>query len=335
MPSKSALFCSTLLALIAHVLVTDAQCQQIQLPPQALTQTQADLPSQTRRQAPRPTLTTTPPVQSVAQTQASSQAPMARQSPSHPPALTPVSHKLHTPHIIDPAIQLAMTSLQHIRANVQDYEAILVKRCRVGGVLPEPQYAKVKIRNRKTLGGAIQTPMSVYLRFLKPTDVSGREVVWVENQNNGNMIVHESGLKGMVNVTLDPNGYLAMRNQRYPITEIGIENLAKKLIERCHRDRQHDECDFQLYNDAKIAKRECRMLEVVHPNKRPHFDFYRARVYIDKELNLPIRYASWSWPTTAGGEPVLEEEYTYLRVKANAGLTDQDFDIDNPAYGFR
>ena len=251
------------------------------------------------------------------------------------PTLTPVSLKLGKPHKLDPAIDLAKASLKHIQANVRDYEAILVKRCRVNGVLPEMQYARVKIRNRKTGSGAVQTPMAVYLRFMKPADVRGREVVWVENQNDGKMIVHEPGLKGMVNVNLDPNGYLAMRNQRYPITEIGIENLAAKLIETCQRDRRHGECEFQLYDNAKVGKTECRMLEVIHPVKRPHFDFYRARVYLDKKLNVPIRYASWSWPTTEGGEPVLEEEYNYFRLTTNVALTNQDFDTDNPEYGFR
>ena len=247
----------------------------------------------------------------------------------------PVSLKRPAPHPIDPAIQIAKASLEHIQANVADYKAIFARRCRVEGVLPELQFAAIKVRNRRTDGKSITTPMSVYLNYLKPSTVKGREVVWVENKNDGNLIVHETGIKGMINVTLDPNGYLAMRNQRYPITEIGIENLAVKLIETAMRDRQHDECDVQIYQDAKIGKSECLMIEVTHPVKRAHFDFHRARVYFDKQLNMPIRYESWSWPTRPGGEPVLEEEYTYLRVEPNAGLTDLDFDISNPEYNFR
>ena len=70
------------------------------------------------------------------------------------------------------------------------------------------------------------------------------------------------------------------------------------------------------------------MIEVRHPVKRPHFDFHIATIFIDHELNVPIRYASYSWPTEEGGEPVLLEEYTYLDVKLNVGLTDADFDPD-------
>ena len=52
-------------------------------------------------------------------------------------------------------------------------------------------------------------------------------------------------------------------------------------------------------------------------------------------MSMPIRFEKYSWPPTPDGEPVLEEEYTYLRVKTNVGLTDQDFDIGNPEYRFQ
>ncbi|TWU41766.1 DUF1571 domain-containing protein [Novipirellula artificiosorum] len=241
----------------------------------------------------------------------------------------------NTEHPLDPALEMAEASLQHVRADVRDYRALFVKRCRVDGVLPELQYAQVKIRNRKVDGGQITTPLSVYLNFLKPDAVAGREVIWVEGQNEGRMVAHESGLKGMINVNLDPNGYLAMRGQRHPITDIGIENLLVKLIETGQRERQYGECEVQFYPNAKIKDIACTMLQVVHPVKRPHFEFYTARVYFDNEQRMPIRYESWSWPTTAGGDPVLEEEYTYLDVKVNEGMTNLDFDIRNPAYQFR
>ncbi len=239
------------------------------------------------------------------------------------------------PHALDPALQIAEASLKHIRDNIADYSAIFVKRCRVDGVLPDLQYAQVKIRNRKTTADRVTTPLSVYLKFLKPEAVAGREVIWVEGQNEGEMIVHEAGLKGVINVHLDPHGYLAMRGQRYPITEIGIENLVVKLIETAQRDRQREACQVQFYPNARIGDTACTMIEVTHPVQQPYFDFYRARVYFDNQLNMPIRYESYSWPLQPGGEPVLEEEYSYLKLQTNVGLTDRDFDIRNPEYQFR
>lgn len=245
-----------------------------------------------------------------------------------------ISQEQQAPHPLDPALEMARASLQYIQANVDDYTALFVKRYRMDGELTEMQYANVKIRNRKIRDGINVTPMAVYLDFLKPSSVKGREVIWVDGENDGKLIAHDTGIRKLINVTLDPNGYLAMRGQRHPITEIGIEKLVAIMIETVERDRQYGECDVQ-FKDIKISEANCTMLQVIHPIQREHFDFFCARMYFDKKLNIPIRYESWSWPEKTGEKPVLEEEYTYLRMKVNVGLTDQDFSIGNSDYGFQ
>ncbi len=65
----------------------------------------------------------------------------------------------------------------------------------------------------------------------------------------------------------------------------------------------------------------------IHLPHRPDLSGY--------ELNVPIRYESYDWPTEKGGEPILVEEYTYLNLKLNNGLTDLDFDVNNPKYQFK
>ena len=68
---------------------------------------------------------------------------------------------------------------------------------------------------------------------------------------------------------------------------------------------------------------------------RKNFLFNVARIFVNDTMNVPVRYEAYDWPRTAGGPPELIEEYTYLNMKLNVGLTDIDFDIHNPAYGFR
>ena len=53
-------------------------------------------------------------------------------------------------------------------------------------------------------------------------------MIWIEGRNDGKLVAHDIGIKGMIRVSLDPNGAIAMRGQRYPITEIGLENLVQK-----------------------------------------------------------------------------------------------------------
>jgi hypothetical protein len=238
------------------------------------------------------------------------------------------------PHPLDPALAMTRESLEHMQNNIQDYTALFVKRCRVDGELPPMTYARLKIRNPRPAIATPGTPMSVYLDFVKPQSVRGREVIWVDGQNDGKLIAHESGLANFVSLSLDPNGYLAMRGQRHPITEIGIENLLKKIIERGERDRQYGECDVKFFSNAKFGEEQCTMVQVTHPLRRPYFDFYLARIYFSESLKIPVRYESWSWPTQSGGDPVLDEEYNYVNVKTNVGLTDLDFDTANPAYRF-
>ena len=252
----------------------------------------------------------------------------AKSDGSHPPSAAA--------HPLDPALEIAQNSLAHIRQNVADYSAILIKRELIDGSLSDYEFMGVKVRNRKLAGGQLITPFSVYMAFLKPAAVKGREVIYVENQNNGNVVAHEGGMKGrfLPTVTLDPHGMLAMRGQRYPITEVGLENLVIKLIEKGERDRQRGECEVQFQQGAKVGGRDCTVLSVTHPVSRPYFDFHIAQIFIDTELNMPVRYCAYTWPQTAGGEPVLLEEYTYQNVKTNIGLTDADFDQKNSKYNF-
>jgi hypothetical protein len=241
------------------------------------------------------------------------------------------------PHPLDPAINLAHQSLGMIQRDLADYTGVLVKRERIGNSLGEHEFMFVKIRNRKTdSNNQLTVPFSVYLAFLKPAAVKGREVIFVENQNSGNLIAHEGGMKRMLGThSLQPTGMLAMAGQRYPLTDIGIENLVFKLIERGEKDKKYGTCNVDLIPGAKVSKRDCTIIQVVHPVQQPHFDFHVAQIFMDDQLKIPVRYAAFDWPAKAGdstGEVI--EEYTYQDLKFNVGLTDADFDPNNKDYNF-
>lgn len=237
---------------------------------------------------------------------------------------------------LDTALQIARDGLAQCRAQVNDYTAMLVKRETVDGVLSDHEFMFVKVRNRKIVNGQLVSPLSVYLTYLKPASVKGREVVYVEGKNDGNLIAHEGGFKGrfLPTVPLPPTGMLAMRGQRYPITEIGIENLMVKLIERGETARQFPDVTCTFRKNAKVKDRVCTVLEVTQPNRHPQLEFYQAQVFIDDAYNLPVRYIAYDWPSKQGDPLKVIEEYNYLDLKLNVGLTDADFDPKNPQYNF-
>lgn len=236
-------------------------------------------------------------------------------------------------HPLDRAVELARTGMEHMQQNIHDYTAILVKRERVDDVLSEPNYMRIKIRNPRTFNNQ-SVPFSIYMKFLKPRACAGREVIWVQGRNNDNLIAHESSpLLKFKNFHLAPQGFLAMKGNRYPIYDAGLENLTAKLIEKAERDRAAGDCQVRYLEGAKINKRSCMVIEVKHPEKKAPYEFYLAKVYIDDEFQIPIRFVSYDWPH-AGAKPKVIEEYTYVNVELNVGLTDQDFSIANPAYNF-
>ena len=239
-------------------------------------------------------------------------------------------------HPLDPALVIARKSLDHIRSTIADYSAIVIKRERVNGTLGEHEFMFTKVRNRKVENGIVKVPFSVYMTFLKPATVKGREVLYVEGANGGNIVAHEGGMKGrfLPTMNLDPHGMIAMQGQRYPITDFGFENLVVKLIEKGERDRKQGECKVDFHTGATVGGRACTVLVVSHPVPRPYFDFHVAEIFIDDELNIPIRYAAYEWPAQEGGEKQLLEEYTYRDIKINLGLTNADFDSGNKAYNF-
>lgn len=222
---------------------------------------------------------------------------------------------------------MARAAVENIERNIKDYTCMLAKHERVGGKLMEPEILFLKVRHE---------PFSAYTYFMSPARLQGQEAIWVEGQNDGNLLGHGVGIRKIAGtVSLKPDSMLAMQGQRYPITEIGILNLTRRLIEVASKDMQYQECEVNFYRNAKIDGRPCTCLQVVHPTPRKNFLFHRAQVFIDDQWNVPVRYVAWDWPSRPGEKPPLMEEYTYYKMKFNVGLTDADFSTTNPKYGFQ
>lgn len=247
--------------------------------------------------------------------------PSAEPQPPQAPAQPPQKHPLA------PAIDIAKQGLTTIDANIKDYSCTLIKREQIDDKVGEHEYIFMKVRH---------DPFSVYMYFLGPANIKGRECIYVAGRNEGKMTAHEGGLKGKLipTVDLDPSGFIAMRGQRYPITEVGVRTLTARLVEVAEADAKFGECDVKFFKGAKVNGRVCTSLQVMHPVPRQNFRFHLAQVFIDDELQIPIRYASYGWPAAQGGQPQLLEEYTYLNMKLNNGFTDADFDRTNKQYNF-
>ena len=224
-------------------------------------------------------------------------------------------------HPLTPVIRVWKEVLAHIDSNVRDYSCSFEKRERLEGRLGEKQIISMKVRHQ---------PFSVYMFFHQP--YQGREVLYIDGQNNNELTVLEAGFKRRLGpMNLDPNGWLAMRGQKYPITKVGIRNLMAEAIAYAEADTKFGECDVKTDLNTNIDGRPTTLVQIQHPVPRREFRAYITRIFLDNELRVPIHYDAYMWPEAQGQSPPLEESYTYRNMKLNVGLTADDFDPKNPA----
>ncbi len=225
---------------------------------------------------------------------------------------------------LDLAKQMIADSRERFR-QVEDYTCTFAKRERIGGRMSARNVLSMKAKTR---------PMSVYFKFQTPN--AGREAIYVHGQNGGKALVHDVGLGKLVagTLALDPRSARAMDGNRHPITEAGLGNMIDTIHERWSTEMSPEETKVTINPNVLVQKRPCTMIESTHPQKRPGFLFYSVRVYIDKELGLPIHLEGFDWPKRPGAKPELVEEYSYLNLRLNVGLKAADFDPANRAYSF-
>ncbi|QDU38173.1 hypothetical protein Mal4_24960 [Maioricimonas rarisocia] len=225
-------------------------------------------------------------------------------------------------HPLVPALQMAARSRDRLDA-VEDYEATFVKSEVIGRRLTSSRM-KLKLREK---------PFSVYLKFLEPH--AGREVLYVANRNGGKLLVHEVGLASLVGtISLDPNGKLAMEENRYPLTMLGMRTMVDTVMQQWLSETKLDDISVNYFPKARVGKLHCKVIESTHASRRPETKFQMTRLYLDADSGLPIRVQQYGFPARQGDRAPLIEDYLYLDLETNVDLEDIDFDPSNARYGF-
>jgi hypothetical protein len=225
-------------------------------------------------------------------------------------------------HPLLPALQMASESLKALDS-VKDYTATFHKQELVGRKVVS---AKMELKVR-------EEPFSVYLKFVNPS--AGREVIYINGANNGNLLVHETGLAGLAGtMALDPKGKLAMDENRYPVTLIGMRTMAATVIEQWLNEARLSGVTVNFYPNAKIGPVSCKAVETSYRAPVEGVKYQLTRMYVDSTSGLPIRVQQYGFPTRANMQAPLIEDYMYTDLRTNIGLGDIDFDTRNPRYGF-
>lgn len=219
-------------------------------------------------------------------------------------------------------------------SRVPGYTATFYRRERVGGALGDEQVMQMKLRHE---------PFSLYLKWL--VGDKGRELLYVDGENDGKMLVKVGGVKGRLlpPIKLDLDGAIARRESRHSITDLGLLRLAELVLERRRRELQQERgTRCRMFDEQTANDRLCYgfLIEYADPAVSPVYR--KSVVFVDQEWLVPIYIKNFTWPE--GGTPAdpqqldeatMIEHYSYSNIRLDVQLADGDFDRNNEKYQFR
>ncbi len=137
---------------------------------------------------------------------------------------------------------------------------------------------------------------------------------------------------------------MAMKESRYPVTEMGL----LFLTEQVHKYRKRDlgltkGLRWEMIPNQQFLDHVCDCWVVEYESRDVEPVYRKVTTYIDRQLSLPICVRNFGWPAegmdvsdpAALDEATLIEYYGYTNLQFEDRLTDADFDKANADYKFR
>ncbi|QDT17355.1 DUF1571 domain-containing protein [Alienimonas californiensis] len=220
----------------------------------------------------------------------------------------------------DPSMRALLRSIELLRDGLERldavpaYAATFEKREVVDGVLLEGQAMDMTLRHE---------PFGVHLAWV--AGQRGRTLLYEAGRNDGEMLVNPGGWKGRLTGTLrlDPEGSLAMREARHPVSKLGMGELAATLLRyRLKEIAAGRDVTCTLSDGDEHDGRPAWRNELEYASPESGGEFRRSVVLIDREWNLPVRLETYGWPAADVPLDQLDERtltgrYVYTNVDFN------------------
>ena len=216
--------------------------------------------------------------------------------------------------------------------SIERYQTVFTKQERINGDLTENQIIEMKVQH---------TPgFSVYMKW-KNGD-TGRQVLYNEEYDDGQMVVKLGGLKGRLlpAIKLDPRGERAMSEARYPVTEAGMLGMLKQIVYHRNEDlkRGYGVTCRRLPNQD-FDGRTCMCFVYEYESAEIHPTYRKSIILIDNRHHVPVMARNYTWAREADGltaeqldELTLIENYSFTSLNFETELLAEDFSRENKRY---
>jgi len=247
------------------------------------------------------------------------ESPKPKRSPGVGRAVYPKPPKEMDALARSDGLALLEESIRWYERTVTDYTCTFTKQERIGETLAKTETTFLKFREK---------PFSVYLKWSEPSN--GQEVIFVQGRYDQKAVVHPSGLLGLIfrKVSLDPEGKLAMRHSRRPITFAGLGNMLRLVVGQCKAAQAKGDLVLEYQGVREEVGRPAYVLNRILPDGKG-YPCHQLFIFIDQEFLLPVRTEAYLW------DGRLLSDYRYADLNLNPGLTDEDFNPENREYGYR
>lgn len=210
------------------------------------------------------------------------------------------------------------------------YEARFFKQERIDGVLNEDEEIDLKLAH---------VPFRVYMKW-RSGEV-GQQALYIDGEYDNQVLVQPGGLKGRLAGTLkmDPRDERAMACSRYPITNLGMVELARLVKAVLMQDLEANAAmSSQFIEDAEYEGRPCYRYLATYKTPQPGHPYRKVEMCIDKEFEVPVLVRTHGWDengSPAPDEDSLLECYRYHEVEVYDEVPEKDFDPKNRKYALR
>ena len=207
-------------------------------------------------------------------------------------------------------IGLLKESLRDYQRNMQDYQCTLYKQERINGRLKPTEKIAVSFRNE---------PFSVLMEWQENAGMIDK-LLYVEGQNDNQMIVHPTGLLAWIkSVKRDPAGDQAKKSSRRTCNQFGFYRAMESLLEVYEKAEDRGELGMKLLGRTKVSGRDCIAMERALPASED-YPCGRMVMEFDIEYCVPVAVSSYDWQ----GE--LLSRYVYEDLRLNTGLSAAGFE---------
>jgi hypothetical protein len=179
-------------------------------------------------------------------------------------------------------------------------------------------YNQVRVKYKK--------PTHYYFRWQTGAR-KGREVIFVAGKRNNKIVAHPGGLFRFMTFHLNPEGRLAMKENRHSLKNSGLEKIMQVMKTDFQRAQQNNMDAIRYTGKERFDGRKVWVLEGRFPENQGYYA-KAVVLYLYQILGVPIKVSIYD------ESDALAEDYVFHQLAINVDLTDQDFDPDNPDYDF-